>query len=223
MWSGWPDSYDVEQYLQHLTVRLVTRPPHPGGKATARPPPTTPPTATSTSSSSTSPTPATRSAGGCTTNAKPAAKAFCPLPASPPWTPSACAGTRWQAGLDHATAYRAREGHLRVPPDHVTADGYPLGSWIRMQRKQYTAGRIPADRATVLEALGIEWHPYEAMWQRGITAATAYHARHHHLQVPDEHTEADGYRLANSSSPNACSTSAAASPPTASPRWKPSA
>ncbi|GAA3302572.1 hypothetical protein GCM10020218_098370 [Dactylosporangium vinaceum] len=64
-----------------------------------------------------------------------------------------------------------------------------------MQRKQYTAGRIPADRATVLEALGIEWHPYEAMWQRGITAATAYHARHHHLQVPDEHTEADGYRL----------------------------
>ncbi|GAB3861685.1 helicase associated domain-containing protein [Dactylosporangium cerinum] len=33
------------------------------------------------------------------------------------------------------------------------------------------------------------------MWQRGITAATAYHARHGHLQVPDEHTEPDGYRL----------------------------
>jgi len=33
------------------------------------------------------------------------------------------------------------------------------------------------------------------MWQRGITHAAAYHARHAHLRVPDHHVEPDGYRL----------------------------
>jgi hypothetical protein len=35
-------------------------------------------------------------------------------------------------------AHRRREGSLRVPPEHVTADGYRLGQWIRGRRKQYT-------------------------------------------------------------------------------------
>lgn len=108
------------------------------------------------------------------------------------WDPRA---TKWQIGLAYATAYRQREGHLRVPPDHVTDDGYPLGQWIRGHRKTHNRGRLAPDRATALEALGIEWSPYDAMWQRGITAATALHQRHGHLKVPDDHVEADGYRL----------------------------
>ncbi|MFG2043935.1 Helicase associated domain protein [Dactylosporangium sp. NPDC048998] len=194
-----PDGYDVEQYLRHLTVRLITATTSPWwegyGVATAF-----------------------HAAYGhldilvehVTDSGYPLgrwlhhqrkARRRGVLPAARIaaldslgmlWDPR---GARWQVGLTHATAHRHREGHLRVPPDHVTADGYPLGSWIRRQRKLYTAGRLPAERAAALEALGIEWFPYEAMWQRGITAATAFHARHSHLRVPDEHTEADGYRL----------------------------
>jgi superfamily II DNA or RNA helicase len=108
------------------------------------------------------------------------------------WDPR---GTRWQAGLAHAIAFREREGHLRVAPEYLASDGYPLGPWIRYQRKQHQAGRLDPDRTATLAALGIEWTPYESMWQRGITAAIAYHAHHGHLQVPDDHVEADGYRL----------------------------
>ncbi|MFY1674064.1 helicase associated domain-containing protein [Plantactinospora sp. WMMB334] len=94
---------------------------------------------------------------------------------------------------------RRRLPRARRPPAGVARVHHPrrlpLGSWIRTQRKQYHAGRLDPDRAAALEALGIEWSPYEAMWQRGITAATNYHASHGHLQVPDNHVEADGYRL----------------------------
>lgn len=56
-------------------------------------------------------------------------------------------------------------------------------------------GRLPADRAAALEALGVEWHPYEAMW------AARYRRRDRPLRPPgspagpNDHTEADGYRL----------------------------
>jgi superfamily II DNA or RNA helicase len=194
-----PDGYDVEQYLQHLTIQLITATTSPWwegyGAATAY-----------------------HAANGhlgiavdhLTDTGYPlgrwlhhqrkarrsgvlSADRIAALDSlGMPWDPR---GTRWQVGLAHANAFREREGHLRVAPEYITPDGYPLGPWIRYQRKHYHTGRLDPARAAILEALGIEWSPYEAMWQRGITAARAYHARHGHLQVPDEHTEADGYGL----------------------------
>ena len=104
-------------------------------------------------------------------------------------------GARWEAGLLHAAQYRAREGHLRVAPEFVAASGYRLGQWIRMQRKKRTAGKLDEARAVALERLGIEWNPYEAMWERGISHAIAYHARTGDLRVPADYTDTDGYRL----------------------------
>lgn len=194
-----PDGYDVEQYLQHLTIRLVTATTSPWwegyGAATAY-----------------------HGAHGhlgiavdhCSDTGYPlgrwlhhqrkarrsgvlsAARIAALDSLGMPWDPR---GARWQTGLAHAITFREREGHLRVAPEYIAADGYPLGSWIRSQRKQHHAGRLDIDRTVTLEALGIEWSPYEAMWQRGITAASAYYARIGHLQVPDNHVEADGYRL----------------------------
>ncbi|GIM90107.1 DEAD/DEAH box helicase [Paractinoplanes toevensis] len=108
------------------------------------------------------------------------------------WDPR---GARWETGLLHAAQYRAREGHLRVPPDYVTDSGYRLGQWIRLQRKKFNAGQLDADRAAALQRLGIEWDPYQAMWERGISHAIAYHARTGHLRVPAHYVDADGYRL----------------------------
>ncbi|MEV0133649.1 Helicase associated domain protein [Dactylosporangium sp. NPDC050688] len=194
-----PDGYDVEHYLQHLTVKLITATTSPWwegyGAATAYH--------------------AAHGHLGIAVDHRtdtgyplgrwlhhqrkarrqgvlPAARVAALDSLGMQWDPR---GSRWQTGLAQAAAFREREGHLRVAPEHVTADGYPLGPWVRYQRKQHNAGRLGPGRAAALEALGIEWAPYEAMWQRGITAATAYHARHGHLQVPVEHTEPDGYRL----------------------------
>ncbi|MDG4795030.1 DEAD/DEAH box helicase [Micromonospora sp. WMMD1082] len=194
-----PDGYDVEQYLQHLTIRLVTATTSPwwGGYGAAV---------------------AYHAAFGhlgvavdyvtdsgyalgrwlahqreARRKGLLAAARIAALDSlGMQWDPR---GVRWQVGLAHAIAFREREGHLRVSPEYIAPDGYPLGQWIRTQRKTYHAGRPDPDRTAILEALGIEWSPYEEMWRRGITAATAYHARHGHLRVPGGHVEADGYRL----------------------------
>ena len=104
-------------------------------------------------------------------------------------------GARWEAGLLHAAHYLARAGHLRVPPDYVTHGGYRLGEWVRMQRKRRNAGNLDDARAAALQRLGIEWSPYQAMWERGISHAIAYHARTGNLRVPSHYVDADGYRL----------------------------
>ena len=46
------------------------------------------------------------------------------------WNPSEEA---WDKGYGYLTAYKAREGHCRVPADH-TEDGYRLGKWVTVQR-----------------------------------------------------------------------------------------
>lgn len=104
-------------------------------------------------------------------------------------------GARWEAGLLQAAQYRTREGHLRVPTDYVTDSGYRLGQWVRTQRKRRTVNKLEDARAAALERLGIEWDPYEAMWERGISHAIAYHARTGNLRVPSHYADADGYRL----------------------------
>jgi hypothetical protein len=40
----------------------------------------------------------------------------------------------WETGFDHLRRFVAREGHGRVPFDHVDDDGYRLGAWCNMQR-----------------------------------------------------------------------------------------
>jgi hypothetical protein len=194
-----PDGYDIEHYLQHLTVRLVAATTAPWwegyGAATAF--------HAANSHIDVTVDHVTESGYplGRWLNYQRRARRGGVLPAARIaaldslgmyWNPR---GVRWYVGLTHAAAYRTRHGHLRVPPEHVTDDGYPLGGWIRSQRKNHNAGRLAHDRAAALQALGIEWNPYQEMWERGISHTTAYHARHGHLRVPADHVEADGYRL----------------------------
>ena len=47
--------------------------------------------------------------------------------------------------------------HLRVPAGYV-ADSYPLGEWIKQQRKFYRIGKLGADRIKKLEEIGMEWY-----------------------------------------------------------------
>ncbi|MGQ4375000.1 Helicase associated domain protein [Streptomyces sp. SAS_267] len=71
-------------------------------------------------------------------------------------------------GLDHATAYSARYGHLAVPVEYVH-DGFPLGRWLATQRTR--AAGLAEERATALTTLDRWWNPpWPTTWQR------AYHA-----------------------------------------------
>ncbi len=107
------------------------------------------------------------------------------------WAPKDAA---WQERLRYAKRFFAREGHARVPAEHVE-DGFELGSWVTWQRKFRKRDTLPADRREALEALeGWVWDAHEAAWQKGLDHAKRFVEREGQARVPVRHVE-DGFRL----------------------------
>lgn len=63
----------------------------------------------------------------------------------------------WAAGVTALDQYRRDHGDVLVPHWFVTADGLQLGRWVDSRRVEYRNGALPADRARVLELLGMVW------------------------------------------------------------------
>ena len=43
---------------------------------------------------------------------------------------------QWEVGFQHLAAFVREHGHCKAIAIHVTADGYPLGRWVRKQRSK---------------------------------------------------------------------------------------
>lgn len=59
---------------------------------------------------------------------------------------------RWAYSYDLLIKFYQREGHARVPFNHVE-DDFNLGAWVLTQRKSYKAGKIENVRIAKLESL----------------------------------------------------------------------
>ncbi len=82
----------------------------------------------------------------------------------------------FSAGLAHARAWAQEHGHLTVTGD-TYHDGYPLGRWLRHQRKRAARGRLPEDRTHALVALDPWWNPpWNMRWQQSLHTARAHTA-----------------------------------------------
>ena len=57
----------------------------------------------------------------------------------------------WEDGFAQLTAYVQAEGDARVPRSYRTAEGYPLGQWVTVQRSKKDS--MPVDRRQRLEAV----------------------------------------------------------------------
>jgi superfamily II DNA or RNA helicase len=101
---------------------------------------------------------------------------------------------RWEFWYGLLEAFVAREGHPRVPVDHVE-DGYRLGQWVRAQRAASTGSTLAQERVRRLEALpGWTWDPFADKWEDSFASLEAFVAREGHARVPNGHLE-DNYRL----------------------------
>lgn len=95
----------------------------------------------------------------------------------------------WERHFAALEAFVDREGHARVPTDHVEA-GLPLGSWVIRHRQDYKAGRVPADRVVRLQALsGWTWDVLAARWEAHFAALVAFAGREGHARVPYRQVE----------------------------------
>lgn len=102
----------------------------------------------------------------------------------------------WQRGLAHAAAYHAAHGHLDVPHNWTSEDGFGLYQWLTDQRRDLRAGTLDPGRGAQLAALGSTLQTKsQAAFQRGLHALDAYIAEHGHARVHRHYIAADGYRL----------------------------
>jgi superfamily II DNA or RNA helicase len=97
--------------------------------------------------------------------------------------------TSWPAAHAALTEFHRAHGHLRVPAGTVVA-GINLPDWLSHQRKLHRTGRLPTDIVSALNELNMGWNPKQTLWDRNLDAATAFHRREGHLDIPKQHIEA---------------------------------
>lgn len=98
----------------------------------------------------------------------------------------------WEAGFQHAQQYVREHGHLYVPRDFATQDGYPLGKWIQQQRDPR---RLTTERRKRLEAIGMDWTTsHDRQWENTYTLVKQFYIRNGSLDMPKNHKE-DGVNI----------------------------
>ena len=96
---------------------------------------------------------------------------------------------QWEDGFRALMAFVAREGHARVPQNHVEGD-IPLWNWITVQRRKYKKGTLESEEIERLESVeGWFWNRYVALWEEGYQMLLSFVEREDHARVPREHLE----------------------------------
>ena len=63
--------------------------------------------------------------------------------------------SKWDNGFRYAASYCKRGGGLPIPQTFITQDGYPLGEWVRSQKRRYRSGRLESDKVRKLAEIGV--------------------------------------------------------------------
>ncbi len=105
----------------------------------------------------------------------------------------------WDMMYQEAKEYYNRNGHLQIPKNYRTADGYPLGSWLltqrRIRRGSYN-GVLTEERIHLLDQIGMNWSTRsETAWETGIRHAKEYKKQFGNLDVTARYISPDGYCL----------------------------
>ena len=91
----------------------------------------------------------------------------------------------WDAGMAAARAFHTEHGHLDVPSNHITDDGFHLGCWLGYQRALKAAGHLPAARVAALATFNIAWRHGPDSTEAFLETAQAYAREHGHLLPRD--------------------------------------
>ena len=70
-----------------------------------------------------------------------------------------------------------------------------MAGWLHSQREAYRSNELTALQIQKLEALGMQWAPFEARWQRMYQLVAAYAQRHGDLRIPHDYVTEEHVRL----------------------------
>lgn len=92
----------------------------------------------------------------------------------------------WERGYVAAKRYCQSTGHLRVPYDYVTEDGFTLGRWIRLQRAAAARSKLSDQRKARLDEIGMVWRAHKT-WDETFALLQAYYDKHGHARIPHDY------------------------------------
>lgn len=103
---------------------------------------------------------------------------------------------QWERGFAELVAYEKVNNHARVPDEHITGDGYRLGSWVRNQRTGFRAGKLSADRVARLESLAGRWWSARCdRWEQGYSAVAAFASVNGTARISQKYVTDVGFNL----------------------------
>jgi hypothetical protein len=91
---------------------------------------------------------------------------------------------RWEQGFALLQRFSEREGHAQVPDTHYES-AFPLGHWVRRQRRLYDSGEPdPTRQARVESVEGWVWDLDAESWERAYALLGVFANREGHARVP---------------------------------------
>ncbi len=101
----------------------------------------------------------------------------------------------WDYGYQKAKEYAMANGNLAAPLKYTTPDGFKLGKWLSIQRRENNAGKLSAERKRLLDAINMTWViDRKNPWNLCYELAKEYYEQHGDLKVPEDYV-ADGIWL----------------------------
>lgn len=105
---------------------------------------------------------------------------------------------KWEEWYKEATEYRNKWGNLTICKEQGTDNATGLGSWIRVQQKQYRKGELSKYRIEKMELLGIVWTEQDRhTWSEWFEMAKRYYEEFGDLEIRCDYTTKSGENLGN--------------------------
>lgn len=101
----------------------------------------------------------------------------------------------WDEGFQALQQYLEQTGSPTPPLDHLTPDGFALGTWVGYQRQRQQSGKLELNRVAKLEQLGFVFNVEGAAFEDGLAQLSLFKSVHGHCDVPTNYVTAAGYKL----------------------------
>ncbi len=101
----------------------------------------------------------------------------------------------WYESYQHLVDFYKEFNHSRVEIKYVSPDGFNLGKWVNIQRKQGKDGSLPIERQKKLNLLNFIWDPMEDDWKIGYEYLIVFYNKFKTCNVLFAYVNDAGYGL----------------------------